>query len=306
VINILRHFRGRSAANALNALLAELADLRRSDRHTNGLRGDLTPFVAAHPRIKSWTSAGIGDYLRPLPIGPRRRDNIRDSIVTLSRFARRNGFLPEDRRSAAEKVRKIKPGHEITTWSPLEAELFLEHVSARWLPCLAIGLFAGLRKSEILRLDWSAFKWEMLDRENHPAPVIAVSRKIARKIRVDRLVPILPNLMTWLEPFRTRVGQLYPGNFKTNENACSREMERIRKATGLPRKDNANRHSFGSYRLALVKNYEQVALEMGNSARKVRENYNDPKSHAEGEGYFALARPALGNVIHMPLPLVFR
>jgi integrase len=306
MVSLLRRFRRASALEALNELLAELRDLQRSARHINGLRGDLARFVAEYPDMKRWTPGEIGQYLRGLSVGPRRRDNIRDSIVTLSRFARRNGRLPEGELSAAEKVRKIKPGHEVTTWSPAETELLLEHVSSHWLACLAIGLFAGLRKSEILRLDWSAFKWEMLDRNNQPAPVIAVTRKIARKIRVDRLVPILPNLMTWLEPHRNRVGPVYPGDFKTNENACGREMARIRRATGLPRKDNASRHSFGSYRLALVKNYEQVALEMGNSARKVRENYNDPKPESEAVRYFNLARPAFEKVVPMPLALEFR
>jgi hypothetical protein len=68
-------------------------------------------------------------------------------------------------------------------------------------------------------------------------------------------------------------------------------MNRLRKLLDLPRLDNANRHSFGSYRLATAKSYDQVALEMGNSARKVREDYNDPKPESEGIAYFGLVPP---------------
>jgi integrase len=283
----------------LDEMLDELRDLQRSDRHINGLRRDVRDFLAANPRIEKWTVAAIIGYLRELRVGPRRRDNIRDSIVTLSRFARRHNYLSWERLTEAEKVRKIKPGNDVVTWSPAEAELLLEHISEKWLPCLAIGLFAGLRKSEILRLDWSAFKWEEIP------PVIAVARKIARKIRISRRVPILPNLGSWLEPYRAWVGPIYPGNFKTNENAFSLEMKRIRKRTGLTRKDNGCRHSFGSYRLAILKNSAQVAEEMGNSPRKVRENYNDPKPEAEAVRFFNLARPAKDNVVPMPLELEF-
>lgn len=287
------------AADILKEMLDELVDLQRSPRHINGLRGDLRGFVALNPQIGKWTAAGISEFLRGRGVGARRRDNIRDSIVALSRFARHRGYLPEGLRSEAEKVRKIKLGSEVVTYSPGEAALLLENVSAKFLPVLAIGLFAGLRKSEILRLDWSALKWD------EDPPVIAIASKIARKIRRSRLVPIAPNLATWLEPYRNRVGPLYPGNFKTNENAFSAEMKRIRKRTGIARKDNGARHSFGSYRLAILKNCAHVAEELGNSPRKVRENYNDPKSHSEAVRFFNLVRPTTDNVVPMHLDLEF-
>lgn len=291
-------FIGPKSSDVLAELLGDLRDLDRSDRHINGLKWDLAPFCAAFPKLRKAREKDISTWLRGRPVGPRRRDNLRNSIVQLFRFAQRREYLHWLRLSEAEKVRRIKPGHDVVTWSPLEAELLFANVSEKWLPCLALGLFAGLRKSEILRLDWSAFKWDLA--------VIAVQRKIARKIRVDRLVPILPNLLAWLAPYRDRVGPLYPGNFKTNENACCAETARLRQVTGLPRKDNANRHSFGSYRLAITRNYEQVAIEMGNSARKVRENYNDPKTEAEAVRYFELVPPSLPNIVPMSLALEFR
>jgi integrase len=297
-----------SSQEILREMLEELSDLRRSQRHIVTLRGHLKPFVAAFPRIETVSDADIVAYLRRLSmrIGDRTRDNIRDSIVTLARYARRRNYLPEDRKSAAEKIRRIKPGQgEVATWSPGEAALLLENVSPRWLPIIAIGLFAGLRKSEILRLDWSAFKWDARNADDRPAPFIAVKRTVARKIRIDRLIPIQPNLATWLAPYRDRIGPLYPGHFKTVDNGFSREMSRIRAATGLPRRDNAARHSYGSFRLAVIKSYEQVSIEMGNSPRKVKEFYNNPKSEAEGIAFFNLAPPSQENVIPMELPLRF-
>jgi integrase len=301
----LRYLLGPSTEAILEEMLGELAGLQRSEVHIYGLRNSLARFVEEFPRLGGVKERDIARHLSSLKVGQRRRDNILCAIIQLSRFARRRNYLPEDRRSAAEKVQRIRSGHDITTWTPAEARLLLEHVSPRWLPCLAIGLFAGLRTSEILRLDWGAFKWELQDHEDRPAPVIAVNGKVARKTRVSRLVPMQPNLVTWLEPYRDRVGPLYPGNFKTNENARCLETARLRRATGAARKDNALRHSFGSYRLAVTRDYKLVADEMGNSPRMIRESYNDPKPKGEGEAYFRLARPDFAKVIPMSLDLEF-
>jgi integrase len=282
-------------------MVDELAELGRSQKHIRGLRNDLASFASRFPDLRKLRYEDVIGFLRERceAVGGRRRDNIRNAIVQLSRYARRRNYLPEAQSSVAEKIRQIKPSHDVVFWTPGEAQLLLENVSERWLPCVALGLFAGIRTSEIFRLEYSSFRWDQ------PAPVIAINRKVARKIRVDRLIQMQPNLITWLEPYRDRVGPLYPGKFKTIENAYSREMKRIRKSTGLERRSNANRHSYGSYRLAVIKDVAQVALELGNSPKRVRENYNNPRSEAEGLAYFALERPSLDNVVTMPLALGF-
>lgn len=302
-----RVFRRVPATSAiLCEMLSELTDLQRSPRHLYGLQNDLEAFALAFPRLEKARDIDLSAYLRGLGVGARRRDNVLASIVQLSRFAKMRTYLREGRQSAAEKLRRIKASRDdVAIWTLEETRLLLDHVSEKWRPLVAIGLFAGLRTSEIFRLDWSAFEWDHLDAEDNPAPFIAVTRKVARKTRTDRIVPIQANLLAWLEPCRDRVGPLYPGgDSKANENARSREMLRIRRATGLPRKDNANRHSFGSYLLAVIKNYATVAFQMGNSPRKVRENYNRPRPEAEGRAFFSLRPASLENVIQL-LPLQF-
>jgi integrase len=301
-------WRRRPSGSILKEMLNDLEDHRRGRRHIYGLSNDLNPFTQTFPDLHGATIASISNYLRTLSVGPRRRDNILASIVQLSRFARSRGYLPEDRKSPAEKIKHIKaPRDDVEIWTVPETRLLLDHVSKKWAPFMAIGLFAGLRTSEILRLDWSAFHWDYLNGEGKAAPFIAVKRKIA-KTRTDRIVSIQENLLAWLEPYRHhRVGPLYPGgDCKSNENARSREMLRIRRATGLPRKDNALRHSYGSYRLAVAKDYSKVSLEMGNSPEKLREHYNCPRPEAEGLDFFRIRPASLENVIPLHLPLEFR
>lgn len=302
-----------STPQILAELIAQLTDDQRAAKYIRGLDYDLRGFAEQHPDLARVSEADLRAWLRTLttyrggPISARRRDNYRDAIVRLFRFARAHRYLPEDRKTVAEKIDRIACGSEVTTYSPPEIGVLLEHCAPRWRPWMLIGAFAGLRTSEIFRLDWNAFKWGERDADGQSRPIIAVSRKIARKVRISRLVPISENLAEWLQPYREAVGPLYPQRkkWRSLESAHQRELNRISKATGLVWENNALRHSFGSHRLAIVKSIDQVALEMGNSPAKVRENYNDPKSEEDGQRYFAILPPDHRNVTTFPLDLQF-
>lgn len=290
-------------ADIVAELIATLGEKGRSGKYLSGLRSDLARFAAAHATIGAVDEITLAAYLRTIKdrkggaVGPRRRDNVRDAIVRLFAFARDRHWLPQDRKTAASKIERINEGGEVTTFTPDQLALLIEHVSHRWRPWMALGAFAGLRTSEIFRLDWSAVKWEQR--------VIAVSSKVAKKVRVSRMVPMSDNLIAWLAPWRDTFGPIYQVRTRGQiESAHRRELKKLRKATGIEWDNNALRHSFGSYRLALVKNIAQVALEMGNSPEKVRENYHDPKPEDEARKYFAIQSPeSVDNVL--PLALEF-
>src|SRR4029450_8894076 len=79
----------------------------------------------------------------------------------------------------------------------------LESASPEILPYLAIGAFAGLRASEIERLDWRDVDFE----ENE----IGVSGESKAG---QRHVDMLPNLREWLMPLRKLSGRITPENFR--------------------------------------------------------------------------------------------
>lgn len=286
---VFRFWRCRvpSSAEILAEMLSQLDDLRRSERHVYALRNDLLPFVRLFPRIEKATADDVSCYLKEIPgaIGPRRRDNILLSIQQLSRFARSRGYLDEGRKSAAEKVRRINaPPGDVVIWTPGEAKLLLDGFqkhSPHWLPLVSLSLFAGLRTSELLRLNFDAIKFDQR--------AIVIARHIT-KTRSSRVVPIQPNLAAWLEPYRNRVGAIRgPHCEKTSENLLSIAMSLVRHETGLERRHNAARHSYGSYRLAVIKNRAQLAEEMGNSPRAIMESYCNPQPESVGRAYFKIA-----------------
>jgi integrase len=125
------------------------------------------------------------------------------------------------------------------------------------LPAVAIQLFAGLRRSEIQRLDWSEVDFE-------GRSIIVSARKA--KTRQRWVITIRENLSSWLRPYVRTAGPVAPTiGFRERFDDL---IEPFR-----PWPSNALRHSFGSYLFGLTKNENLVAAEMGNSPGIVFKHY---------------------------------
>src|SRR5207249_2370535 len=97
------------------------------------------------------------------------------------------------------------------------------------LPMLAIGAFAGLRESEIKRLDWRD-----VDLRRGFIEVKAAKAKTAKR----RIIRIQPNLAQWLAPYSVMSGAVVPSNSR-------KKLDTVRKTAGLERwSKNGLRHSF--------------------------------------------------------------
>ena len=130
------------------------------------------------------------------------KNGIRRNIVTMFGFAKRQGYLHPDRKTAAEQSETFKEQEtEIQIFTPEEMERLLLTAHARILPLVAIGAFAGIRSAEIQRLDWEDIKWD----RGH----IEIAGKKA-KTAARRLVPLTDNLKAWLAPWREATGPIVP------------------------------------------------------------------------------------------------
>ena len=141
-------------------------------------------------------------------------------------------------------------------------------------PILAIGLFAGLRMSEILALNWEEV--DLSDR------TITVQGRKA-KTRQRRVVTISDNLYGWLAvtPLQEQTGPVWKQGFWGWYNR--------RLALDVAR--NALRHSFGSYHYALHKNENLTAAEMGNSPSMVFRHYRAVVTPLAAKAYWQLSLP---------------
>ena len=119
----------------------------------------------------------------------------------------------------------------------------------------------------------------------------------ASKTASRRLIPVSENLVRWLEPSAGRQGKIWTGG----QDAFHHQgQEDTAKAAGVRWKPNGLRHSFCSYRLAIVKSAPQVALEAGNSPAMVFKHYRELVKPADAEKWFSVKPEAPANVLELP------
>jgi len=221
----------------------------------------------------------------------RTANNLRNSVVTLFSFGRDAGYLSREEKTQAELVKRRKERPPtIGIYSPDQIAAILAATPDNLLPAVATAAFAGLRSAEIFRLAWEDIR---LDRGH-----ILVSPEKA-KTASRRLVPISDNLRQWLAPHAARKGNVTP-TYAHLDN-FTRKFAEICSAAGVAAQRNGFRHSFASYRLAVVESADKVALEMGNSPRKLFTNYRELVTVADAKSWFAVCPPAApANVVPYP------
>jgi integrase len=149
----------------------------------------------------------------------------------------------------------------------------LAAASSEELALLAIGGFAGLRMAEIKRLDWKAVD---LDRR------IITLRADQAKTASRRIVPISDNLAAWIE--------LLPREGKVVGRVAP-DLTKLAEKLGMEWPRNALRHSYISYRLAVVKDAAKVALEAGNSPDIIFKHYRELVTEPEAKEWFSIMPP---------------
>jgi integrase len=218
----------------------------------------------------------IDDWLRDLHVSPVTRNNSRRALRTAFSFAVARKYCVDNEAAKTAKAKEIEGTVGILTVA--ETARLLEAADAELIPFIAIGAFAGLRRAEIERLDWSE-----VDLESGLITVQAVKAKSARR----RFVKIRPNLATWLEPYARHRGAVTPGN-------CRKMFEATRVAAGIKHwPSNALRHSFASYHLAHFNDAAALALELGHTdAGLVFQHYRQIVKPKDAERYWNLVPTA--------------
>ncbi len=257
-----------------------------SQRHVDDLRSRLNIFAEKFngQPVATITSAEIDDWLRSLNVSPVTRNHYRRLIVLAFNFAVQRKYATDN---PAEKTAKAKEGGgNIGILTVAQAARLLENTTPDVLPYIAIGLFAGLRRAEIERLDWSE-----IDFDSGLIEVTAKNAKTARR----RHVTMQPNLREWLLPLRKHKGNVTPGeNFR-------QLFDQARVAAGIDEwPDNALRHSFASYHLAHFRDAKALALEMGHTNEDmIFTNYRQLVKPKEAERYWSIRPETMEKIVPM-------
>ena len=249
------------------------------------------------------TPAEVEDWVLSANTQPSRAAR-RRAVNALFAFAVRRGYLSENPVARVEKIASRSPD-SVAVLSPGEVEAVLraaQKLEPRMVPFFAIGIFAGLRpQNELRRLDWSNVNLE-------PGGKIKVVRSTSKTDRT-RYVPIADNLRTWLRavPAAERTGAI-----PYSRRAVRRVLKAARvdakgrpvgfgveagkivyKEAAKPRavrwSHDVMRHTFCTFRQALIQNIHQLCEEAGNTPHVARAHYLEPReSDAEVQAFWSI------------------
>jgi integrase len=214
----------------------------------------------------------LTDYLDGLAVGARRWNNVRASIAGLFRWARTMGKLP-DTITAPEKVhaRRVED-KPVGIYTPKQFIALLACTDEDFRLAVAIGGLAGLRSEEIHQL-----RWEDLKLDRNLIEVRAATVKTGKR----RLVPILPALAAWIA-----VSEPQEGNMVAPRLSFSVLQKRLKRHHGIKWIHNGLRHSYGTYRCAVLTDIAAVSYALGNSPSMVKMHYLEMQEEAAGKAWF--------------------
>jgi len=260
-------------ADVLKIFLQDKRRIGRADRTVKSLDSTLSAFLAVSPSrlVADFTRDAVTRYLDALDLPPATIRNHRARLATFGNWLARRQYLPEN------PVQHIDvASHDIRSprvLTPFEAERVMQaavdYRGGIFAAMYAIALFAGLRHGEIVRLTWDDV---FLD---GPEPLIRVGRGKIRGRRSIRVVPIQPALLSWLKWARVQNLPLVD----------LRESRKIREVVEW--QEDIGRHSFISYRLAMIGDEVRVAREAGNSPDVIYRHYFQLVTRRDALRYFS-------------------
>jgi integrase len=261
---------------SITKLVEEFLAVKRQDnvstKYIADLKSKLGRFSAVYGDTLACnlTTLELETWIRRLKLGPVSRESYRRNIGVMLEFGRRRGYLRVN--PAADIKMSHRPEGEVSILTADELRNLLSKCAPEIVPYVAICAFAGLRPSEAANLDWS---------DIHIDTMLIEVKARHSKTRRYRLVPIQPNLNEWLTRFRGNRG---------NIGYSRRKFREAYTAVGIEEwKLDVLRHSYGTYRLPILKSSDALALEMGNSPAVIFRHYRRPVTEENAREYFSIA-----------------
>jgi integrase len=299
-----KHLQRERTSEKVSVAVKELLEAKGHDnlrpRYLMDLRVRLNRFSESFEDrpIASISAGEIAGWLRNLPVKPVTRNTIRLRLGVLFAYATQRGWC---QKNPVEEVRKVRvSASPIGILTPEQFVKVLEAASETTLPYWLIGGFAGLRRTEIERLEWKDIHFDLAkyraftqatasgdkeaigkaEKEWRASALIEVPA-LKAKTASRRFVQIQDNLAAWLEPYIGRTEEVCPAGLR-------KRLEADRKAAGLQHwPANALRHGFASYHLARFTDAAKLALELGHADQElIFRHYRELVKPEQAEKYW--------------------
>jgi len=259
----------------------------KGKRHIDSSRSRMNRFNAEYgDRMASDISTEIvDDFITHLGLAPKTMINYRLAISGLFTHAVRLKAATSNPVTEALRPKVLKKEPGILKCQQVAALLLA--ADERTLPAIAISFFAGLRRSEIEKLNWSEIDFD----EN----TIEVKAPVAKKEK-RRFVAMSANLRAWLLPYDQIAGAVV-----TSPQIHRSGVEKAREMAGITEwPDNAGRHSFASYHLAEHKDAGKTAFELGHpDPRQLYADYRALVKEKDAHTYWSITPQDVSNITNI-------
>lgn len=264
----------------VNELLDGLTRKGKSKFYVRDLRVRLGAFAKVYQcPLATVSGKEVDVYVGKLKGRERYKNNVLQAIGTLFSFAKSQGYVRPDHEGIGNVTRYEVRRKEVEVFTRSELEAMLKVANPQVQLALALTSFAGVRGAELGRLAWNDIRFDL--------GCIRVKAANA-KTGIRRVPPIPDNLRAWLMLHRKESGPVV--GYKNVYN----QYGKVAKKAGVKWKRNAHRHSFASYRTALMKNLDQVAMEAGHTKNQLLANYYQVVSEADANAWFSIFPPTNG------------
>lgn len=229
------------------------------------------------------------DALRPLIFKPTRgakaRDNHRRALNAFFAWALKQRFCASNPVAAIDRIRVDRD--EPAILSPEQTETLLQaaqaHKGGVLVPYIALAMFAGLRPTELARLEWAKI--------DLASKTITIGSTVA-KMRGRRIVEMEENLVEWLRPFAKGKTPIVGTNWR-------KDFDAVKQAAGFgtptddrphlqPWTQDIMRHTGISFHLAKHQHEGKTAAWAGNSPDIIQRHYKGLVSPADVSRFWSI------------------
>lgn len=258
----------KTVREVVDAIMADREGAKRSEVYTTQLRWTFNSFASGRNKdqINAVTTQNVRDWLASLSGSPDAQRAYITRIRGLFKFAIDNKWLRENPAKIISLPDRSQAEPRIFT--PEHAEKILKAVAAKdrsMIAYFALGFFAGLRPSEIGRLE----------KEHLTPDLIRVTLKVARKKKEVRNIPINETLRAWLD---VSDGVPIPDDWRRRFGDLSKGFEVKWIQDGM-------RHSFVTY-MNELHGWQETVSQAGHSLAMMVEHYRALTTKAEAKKFW--------------------
>lgn len=277
-----------AVGDALARFLEEKAKANLRPQSLDNLRIKTRPLLVlhGHQTVDELQPDALRALIHVPSRGPKSRDNYRRALSSFFGWAQRQGYCADNPCAKIDPIKADRHEPDLLTVSQCAALLTAatEFKEGRLLPYVVLGLFAGLRPTELARLTWN--------RVDLDAGTITVDASMA-KMRARRIVSLSANAVALLRPLALRRLPILGPNWR-------RDFDAVKEAAGITTwPQDVMRHTAISMHLAAHQHEGQTATWAGNSPDIIQKHYKGLVRPAEAAAFWQLSAGEAGNIVKL-------